>query len=233
MAKITSPVWSIIRGSIAGTTYLANQYGQIIARQRTAPVQPGSTYQTNMRAAFAAAEGLWRTASDTEREDWALYAKTVQHPGPHGPYTLDGRSQFLSTFSLAKYLNNRFGLSIPLSEEAPVGTGWLLVSGFTTQALAAPGTGFQLNLTNDDDHQITFHLRISGPQNDTRNFWKGPWSTSRSITKSIAASSSGSQDFTGLTVGKAYFVSCRAISESIEHRISEEFIVRAIAETTV
>ncbi len=201
MARALSQVYSIIRGSVGGVTYLANQFHQIVVRARTAPVQPGTTPQAQMRTAFSAAEAIWRLATTLQQAGWSLHALSVQYQGPLGKYTISGRLRALAVLSLASYLNTRFSKTITISPTPPLRTGWFLISNFNLVNLAAPGTGFTINITNDESEACVVLVNISPALNNTRNFWKGPWDDSLTQTFDIAASASGTQDITGLVAG--------------------------------
>ena len=233
MARALSQVYTIIRGSVGGLTYLANQFHQIVVRARTAPVQPGTVFQTAMKTAFSAAEALWSAASQATLDAWSDSAQTVIRTGPLGNYSVKNRQQFLSTLALASYLNTRFALSIPVSDDAPSTTGWLKISNFNLAPPGSAGTGFAVNVANDEDHEIIVYVNISPAFNATKNFYKGPWISSRATTFSVASQSSGTEDIINLIAGRVYFIKIRAISITAEHRISTAFIARGVAATTI
>lgn len=233
MARALSQVYTIIRGSVGGLTYLANQFHQIVVRARTAPAQPGTVPQTMMKSAFTEAEALWRTASTALRNAWKLHANTVTYSGPLGPYTISGRLRFLGVFSLAAYLNSRFTAGITMTPSAPVLPGWLLLSKLKLTPRTTVGTGFTIEVTNPDLEGIIVLVNVSQVLPTTRNFWKGPWNDADTTTFEVAHSSSDTLEIGELEEGMRYFVQLRAIGDGVSHRISQAFILHTEANTVV
>lgn len=229
--KFTSHVWSAVSGSINGITYFNGRYGFLIARNRSVPTQPNSTPQSKMRTALSNAQALWNLATPVQREAWETYAQTVQYTGPVGNYHIGGRERMLGTISLSSYMNNVLGTVIPVSAAAPRGAGWLLLSELDTQDPSLPGTGFDLTVGNPNDHDIQCHIQISAAKPVTVNFWKGPWVVSQSVTLTVPSLSTAIHVFDGLEDGLVYFVRIRGVSGTVEHKMSESFILRAIAAT--
>lgn len=230
--KFLSHVWSIARGSVGGITYTAGRNHQLIARQRTSPVQPNTNPQVQMRQAWAAAEALWRNSTDIIRAQWGLYADLVVYQGPLGSYTLTGRQRFLATMSLAFYMNDRFGDTITASDVVPVTAGWFLTSRLKLSAPVAVGTGFSVSLTNDELVDGVVLVNVSQPLPATRNFWKGPWDDSKTFTFDITGQTAGLHDILGLIDGEKYFVRIRVIGDLADHRISESAVISGFAEET-
>lgn len=230
--KFLSHVWSIARGSVGGITYLSGRNNALVARQRTAPVQPNTNAQVQMRSAWAGAEALWRNTTDIIRQQWQLYADLVVYQGPTGPYTLTGRQRFLGTLALIAYINTRFAETIGFSADVPVAPGWFLTSRHKLAAPGAPGTGFSLSIANDEAVDSVILVNVSQVVPATRNFWKGPWDDAKTLVFDIAASTTGAHDIIGLIDGEKYFVRARAVGDLADHRIGAEVILSGIAEVT-
>lgn len=229
--KFLSQVYTNVSGSVGGITYFNGRYGHMVARARSAPTQPNSTPQTQIRTAFSNAQALWNLATPTEREQWESYAQTVQYSGPLGDYTIGGRERMLATVGLSSYMNTVFGTIIPVSAGAPRGAGWLLLSELALEDPSLPGTGFELTVGNPNDHDIECHVQISRPLPLTVNFHKGPWDTASALSLAVPSLSTGVLNVFGLEDGLAYFVRVRAVSDTAEHKMSEGFILRGIAAT--
>lgn len=66
---------SELRGSIGGTTFSRNSSGAY-ARNRTKPVNPNTTKQSNIRALFSSIAQSWRTLTQAQRLTWRTLAPT-------------------------------------------------------------------------------------------------------------------------------------------------------------
>lgn len=233
MAKIISPVWSIIRGSIAGTTYLAGPTGQIIARQRTAPVDPGTFIQTMMRSSLAYAAGLWDAQTLANQESWQNYAETVTYQKATGNYHPTGRQAFMAGISMSKYIDTR-GLASPTEVTTPPElTGFLLPSNLSMGAPAAAGTGFTVNITADPTDDTLTLINVAGPFGKERNFWKGPWVPQLTYAAIVPGGTSTQLDCIGLIVNRTYFTRVKCVADDASPRVSTEYFMRGVAETTV
>lgn len=56
-------------GSYAGVTSSRNSYGQYL-RTRATPVNPGTTFQVDVRARFSTAAGAWRNLTEVQQAGW-------------------------------------------------------------------------------------------------------------------------------------------------------------------
>lgn len=234
MAKIISPVWAIIRGSIAGTTYMANQFHQIIARAKTSPVNPNTNFQTTVRSAFAAAEAAWKGLTDDQRGKWDEYAGQTPRQNPLGPITLTGRLFARGIITLRQYLVGQYGTVFTPQDTAPLTPGMLTIDHITTVAPAGPGTGVGCSFNNPAGNgDINIMVNISQAFEGTRKFFSGPWDTSSTGISTTPDASQPIISFLGLVEDKIYFLRIRCIQKVGPHKITEEFILRAIAEVVV
>lgn len=84
-------------GSVAGTTYSRNRYGQYI-RTRATPVNPNSVAQALVRSRFTTVAQGWRNLTAGARQAWQQYADT--HPlidSLGQAKVLSGSAQYQST----------------------------------------------------------------------------------------------------------------------------------------
>lgn len=214
MARILSPVWSMIRGSVAGTTYLANQYHQIVARQRTAPVQPNTNRQTQLRSSFAAAAQAWKALTDAERLAWEQIAATVPFAGPLGTYYVTGRNLMLGATSLQRYIKLLYQPTLTVVNTAPIVAGRYALDSVESNDLAAPGTGFQIDINNFADRPVAWLADCSIAFNPSRIRYKGPYDSTVQQSELLAAASTGICTFDNLTVDQRYFWRIRAVVAS-------------------
>lgn len=231
MAKLISTIFSSMRGSIAGTTFLTTPAGQIIGRQRTKPVQTPTTYRTYIKDALIEMVAVWNSLNASERQKWNDWA-AANPPG-------SGRHQFLAAQAF-----QRFGdLLSP--------TGWTAIidhfiapefnghPSFTLQAipyLGAGNTGITVSVKNTAGKSCHYLLEISPGLSPARNYWKGPWLPAYTLGDVIAGGATAPTDFDGLTAGLKYFVRVRALSTDTNpplrgRAISPALIVSSIAIT--
>lgn len=233
MAKILSHVWSSISGSVGGITYFNGPHHAILARARVAPVQPGSTNQALMRSAWAGAAGVWENMPLGYQQDWDLYAQSCTFQGKQGNYQVTGRSIFMAGWSLQSYMLLRFLLMPTQITDPPVQAGFLLPSNISLGPPVAAGTGFSLNISADPFDDTTVFVQISGFKEKERNFWKGPWDNRVDEAFIVAAGVSTFHDFLGKAEGKKYFIRVKCVADDAPSRVSEEFFLSTVAETTV
>ena len=234
MARMLGIHASGIRGSIGGNTFLANTYHQIVIRQRTAPVQPGTGFQTSVKSGFGSGVAAWEQATEQQREDWATYAQTVTLQGPLGSYKPSGRNLAIGQYAATQYITD-IGGETPtggLSMQAPTVAGVLALETVKIQPLTAAGTGFEIAVGQANGEDVIAYAVRSLKQADARYFYKGPWSPATFQAAEIADQTSVIIPFTGLIDGGVYFVRLRGISETAPRRMSPEYLLRAVASVT-
>ena len=231
MARILSPVWSIIRGSIAGTTYFANQFHQIVARARTAPVQPNTNPQTLIRASMNNASAIWNGLTDGVQFGWQVYANLTPFSGPLGSYTVPGRQMFMAGRVLQDYIINS-GFALPtfdVNPPAPM-AGFLNLRNVIPTAPVSVGTGIGLSVTADALDDSMTMLEINGPFTSSRKRFKGPWDTSKTIAVVLPVNTTVVLEIMGLLDGGIYFTRLKGVADDAPPRVSTRFINRHIAQ---
>jgi len=231
MAKFLSQVYTVIRGSVGGITYTANQFQPLIARARVSPVNPNTSYQTMIRSAFAGAAQMWRFVTNLVRQGWDDYAKTCVYEGPLGTYTIPGRQMFIGCIGNALYQMARGNIAGPIAGTAPVLPGFFDVSQVADAAYVGPGTGIAFTMTSMTAEPWVAYGSRSFAFDPTRYRFKGPflsWSLD-SVTSPGAASIIIEFDF--LNPGSIYFSNPRAITAGDPFRMSPPYYLRHTAVT--
>lgn len=231
--RMTSHIASVARGSVGGITYTANQYYQIITKARTAPVQPNTTNQSRVKGAFSQASTDWLTQIQSVRDNWATYAASLVYEGPLGQYSVSGRSVFMSNIGLYNYLISRGVTFQSGSLLAPTETGFLGIGDVQFDAPTAVGIGFNVSIDNPNTEDVLAVMEISRPFDLTRNTFKGPFLSSSLVTLAINTLDTADVDFTGLTLGKVYFLRLRLIVDDGAKRISHVSYYRVEAQQTI
>ncbi len=233
MARMLSPIASVIRGSIGGLTFFANQFHQIVIRQRTSPVNPKTTFQSQIRGAFGDASVLYEALSDADRILWEEYADGLTYEGPTGEYSLPGRQVAMSNVATALYADDR-GIDVDVVDcEPPLAPGFLSLSDLAIAAPVGAGTGFSISMRNNNAEDIVVLLTRSRAFPVTRYRFKGPFLSSTLAGVGVSAAGVSVHDVLSLNEDSIYFFSLRAISAQSPYRISPMFIIRGIASTTV
>lgn len=232
MAVVISPVWSKIRGTIAGTTYLSGPGNPIIARQYVHPVNPNTQYQQMVRNGMVQSVAQWENLEDSERYGWENYAESMGQSGM-------GRRFFIAQWGLGYYINQRSAVDLLVQKDtAPALAGLFNFSVETPVPLGTPGTGFQVPIYNyevSDDGVVMAVL--AGPFTAARYKFKGPFPGEGTITQAISFGTGGILSFEDLIEDGVYFVKVRGMTgktgDGLPGRLATQAIVRAIATETV
>lgn len=163
------PMISDIRGSINGVTFGRNRAG-LFARQRVAPVQPGTEKQTNVRNAVSYLQNLWRvTLTNEERATWENLGTISGGIGALGDkIRLTGIQCFLRTNVIKRIAGHTVIITappVPYEISCPVLVFYSRVTAGVSLESIAPG------MVEGD----TLQLQISPVFSPTRNFYKGPY----------------------------------------------------------
>lgn len=164
-----------ISGSIAGNTFARNRFGTY-NRARTKPINPKSPRQSAARILIMMLAEQWREAPMTDeiREAWQTYAKSVNWNNRLGePVKLTGFNMFIRSNAA------RITAGGDIVTDAPTDLG--LPAGDPKFEIAANATSKQIVVTFDDtmdwctEAGAYLEIEMGSPQNETRNFFGGPW----------------------------------------------------------
>lgn len=230
MARMLSLIASNIRGSIGGLTFLSNSFHQIVVRQKTAPVDPSTTYQAMMRSAFTGASATWEGLSVSDREAWKVWASKIKVFGPLGAYYVPARQWFTSARAFQTYINERSLSTVHFVTTAPIPTYLSKLSNVAPKDISS-GTGVAVSFSNLDPDGLIVFAEISAPYPLARNRLKGPFLASTAKAAYVATTVSGLIEFDGLIEDAVYFIRVKAVTDAAGPRVSPEFIVRAVATT--
>ena len=231
MAKATSHLMSVIRGSVGGLNYTANQFASIVMRAKSNPTNPNTGYQGYIKNGFGYASSLWKeTLSDAQRTAWNAYAQTVAYEGPNGTYYLPGRQLFIAIHSLMKYLTLHGEVFTFSNWDAPVITGNAEIIVGSPATPAIPSTcGFDINVENPGSEDIKVYAELSVPYTAQRRRFQGPFQPDTIQVIDVTAGSDDDFVFDGLNEDSVYFCRIRGILEGTPHRITPITIKRGVA----
>lgn len=233
MARALSQIVTVVRGSVGGLTFTANQWHQILLRAKTSPVQPQTNPQSWIKNAFSAASNAWKLLLEPAQLSWGDYADTVTYTGPLGEYTIPGRQIFMASQSLVNYINAASLDTITPNLSAPVIPGRATFSEVSIGAPDCPGDGVGLTLDAPLGEKIQYLAEISPGFNPSRKRYTGPFKGESAQSAPVTPGTPVKVNFLGLTVGLAYFVRVRGVVVDDPARLTKITILRHIAETTV
>ena len=161
-------------GSIAGSTYARNRYGNYV-RAKTKPVNPNTALQQAIRAAMSAITTRWaQTLTASQRTAWNLYASSVSMKNRLGEaINLTGFNHYIRSNMILQ----QSGLT--LVDDGP--TVFELPEKDPTLSITASEGTQKISVTFDNGldwaDETGSHMVIyqGQPQNAQRNFFAGPW----------------------------------------------------------
>jgi hypothetical protein len=229
MAKCKSTLLSVIRGSIAGTTFTANTFCAIIARVRTIPTNPSTTRQQEIRASFSQARAIWPTLTRTVRNGWDQWAATVSLMGPTGEYHVPGRQWFIGILATVYYLAQRGIVFFAPLHSPPVLHG-LISTPIAVITNPPTGNGYTITLNPITTEQLRAFTFRSIAFTDDRNFFQGPFLTETLLeSHQTLVSDPIVLTRTDLVSTSVYFEHLRLISVNGPIRISDDIFLRITA----
>jgi len=161
-------------GSIGGTTFFRNSSGNC-ARARTTPVNPASAIQEKIRSCIAYLTDRWlETVTIAQRAAWGDYGSAVTRKNRLGDDTKNsGFNHYIRSNAARLYADQAVVDAAPTTMSVPAMD--------PTISFVADEAGQELTITFDDamswageDGGFMF-IRMSRPQNPTRNFFAGPY----------------------------------------------------------
>lgn len=171
-------------GSLGGLT-MSHNAGGLYLRARVTPTDPNTPQQATIRAFVAQLTSLWvNTLTQVERDKWSAYAANVTLIGPLGAA--------INVSGLNMYVRSNVPIlqaGFPRRDDAPAifdlgdFTAPTITAIFATQDvfLAFTITDAWVNETG-----AAMMLFLSRPQNESINFFKGPYRFAGSVAGDLA-----------------------------------------------
>ncbi|MBA7554416.1 hypothetical protein ES705_47036 [subsurface metagenome] len=189
-----------MRGSIAGNVFSRNRYGAY-SRARTKPINRNTPLQDAIRAIVSVVSRAWfETASQDQRDAWGVFAANVPAKNKLGEVIyLSGFNQYVKSNVTS------ISAGLPAIQAAP--TTFTLPGEDTKFSITIASSVQALVVAFDDtrdwcsEDQAALIVQMGIPQNDSIEFFNGPW---RYAGKSAGSSGNGPSTPEGLPV--PYFV---------------------------
>lgn len=214
-----------MRGSIGGTVFSRNRYGAI-ARNRTKPVDPGTSFQLEVRALMGQVRAaFFQTLTDAQRAAWNQYANNVSMPNKLGePINLTGYNMYCrSNIPILQAGGTRVDDG-PTDFSLPEQDGSVVVT--TTAATKAVSVAYDDTALWCDEDGGLMLVYESAPQNPGVNYFKGPFRYLGVIEGDSATPPSSPEAFTSafeMAAGQKQFYQFRIVRA--DGRLSEPFRV--------
>jgi len=168
------------RGSIAGNVFSRNRSGAYI-RSRTKPVNPNTTRQSGVRALMSTISQNWNNVlTQAQRDAWETFASNVSEQNRLGEdINLTGFNQYVKS--------NMAAQNAGLSAIAAAPTIFTKPGEDNSFAVAVSEASQEITVTFDDtadwcdEDGGAMILQMGIPQNESINFFDGPWRFADSI----------------------------------------------------
>ncbi len=161
-------------GSIGGTTYSRNRGGPYM-RTRAIPVNPGTVFQSAVRAAMATLTARWGdTLTPAERAAWDTYALNVPLPNPLGqPRNVGGVGMYVRSNVSRIQAGSAIVDTAPIIQNLGEYTNPNIVS--VTAATGIASVSFEETDAWCDESGSSMLCYAGRAQSATINFFKGPY----------------------------------------------------------
>ncbi len=205
MAKITpGPLIGAISGSIGGATYSKNRYGLYI-RNRSIPVNPGTTYQLEQRATISSMSKSWGLLTDAGRQAWKTWCQN------NPVMDVLGNAQVLTGHAAFVRLNTRLYNAGETPLTAPPATsGALAFSAFSATFDIGAGD-FAVTFAPTPvgaANRIVFWAAVvsSSGISYVNNLWKQVFITARNVATGVDLQANIEERFGTLQVGQVVHI---------------------------
>lgn len=211
-------------GSIGGTTFARNRSGNY-ARARTTGVNPASALQEKIRAVIAYLTDRWlETVTQSQRDAWGNYASAVAMKNRLGEtIKLSGFNHYLRSNASLLYADQSVVDAAPTTLTIPDHDPTLsFTASETTQNLTVT---FDNTLAWANEVGGFMFLRMSRPQNPTRNFFAGPYLYAGPIEGAASPPTSPETVTIPTPVVEGHRLWLSARIARVDGRLSEPFVV--------
>lgn len=165
------------RGSVGGTVFSRNKAGAYM-RNRVTPVNPGSSFQQNVRFAVATLASRWvEILTPAQRAAWETYSANVLLPNSLGqPRDVGGIAMYIRSNAprvAFPYMTPVFVDDAPTIFD--LGTFTQPDNLVFSEAAQTLSMGFDNTDAWANESGAAMMVYIGGPQNPSKQFYKGPY----------------------------------------------------------
>jgi len=231
MARMLSPIASVIRGAVGGLVFSADQFHSITLRTRVGPARNQTNYGNILKTSMQAAITGWRNLTAEQKAGWNNYADTVTFQGPLGSYKLTGRLMYIRTYVEIFYWNTAWGTTFPTAGFTLHADGLLNVGPIEDDVITSVGTGVAISVTNDTGYDATALLRVSGPWGATKMKPPGKFDTALNSVVACPDGATTLCEILDLEDDRIYFVNVRMIEDDAPSRLDQDYTFRLLSTT--
>lgn len=166
-------------GSIAGVTYGRAKGGILYRRARAIPVNPATSFQTQVRDSLTSLVNRWtETLTAPQRTAWDTYGANVPVTDSLGsPITLSGQNWYIACNTPRLQSDAKVSSTIGVQDDAP--TMYDRGDFTTPTGSLSASTGLSVTFTDTDawanEDGGAMYIYMGRPRNASRNFFKGPY----------------------------------------------------------
>lgn len=162
------------RGSVGGTVFSRNKSGAYM-RNRTVPTDPGTTPQTKIRACMGQVRNAWfHVLTDAQRAAWAVYATNTPLTNRLGDsFNATGWNMFARAAVMALYNDLDIIADAPTDFSLAEQDATLTITVSEATQLISVAFDDTMDWLDEDDAYLVVYA--SRPQNETVNYFKGPY----------------------------------------------------------
>lgn len=224
-----------MRGKIGGQVYSDSQFNAITSHSYNgSPNYPNSTGQQAAKSSFVSASDAWEGLTDSERQSWSAYAKSLETVKSFATAKLTGRLAFIKVMSVFHYYKAVFDGSFTVDYSVPTETGIIKPPFMTQVTYAVSGnSGIRIKYVNYTADDLYVFYQLSAPYSLAVNRLDGPFLYSLKDSVGINADDLKRRNFT-LTAayeGKVVFGKFRFITQNPPYRVSNILKYRFVVDT--
>ena len=204
--QFLSQIMTAASGSVGGVTFTRNRYSSLVARARAIPVNVANNALEVTRARFGSDAIRWRSLTSDQRLAWTNFAKDTPWTNKLGQtINLTGQAMYIA--QVGRFRGIYPDSSPDYYDDCTCAPGLAPQPLVTIDCCTNPDIGLVVTVQNQHDTlAMSFAVRISAPQNPSKNFYKGPYTgLSQVVIAALAAGATDTAEFCDLCAAM-YFV---------------------------
>lgn len=221
--KFKSNVYTQASGSIGGITYSRNA-GGMYTRSRTIPTNPNTALQQDAKSRLSTLADRWvNVLTDAQRAAWAVYAQQVPLIN-----TLGETRPIPANAMYIRCNSPRLLAGLAAVDAGPTNYTLATLTPPTVPSITAATDTVEYEFSNADPWATAVGgallVFISRPQNETVNFFKGPFQFAGSTLGAVVPPASPDSQVSNFAIAVGQRVFARFIATEADGRLSADVI---------